>query len=528
MRTLDTSNDPFYIKVYVHVLQHTETGPGQTVMGINESMKRLYSDFDPLKIYLIWDGEVDYIINDDWHFNPGSYFSDIVNFNNHGDGVDIYLGPSINPNGFGEADGVGDESAFVVSGFSNLVPDEYDFWPQSAVISHEMGHVLFLFHTFHGSPSEPTNPPSEECLNDLDRQLYGGDFIFDTPPDYIMEVDTNCNYIAGGLDICGNPLNPLTDNYMSYVVFECRDSFTIGQKTRMKNAITVLPHLQATTLTDYTYIRGKSILCFVDPYEIHSNDANSLIIENSTNISVSIISSSSTKIIINVTNLDPVADEGEPAWLSVKRNGVELTRKDFWIGKPQAWNSIEIDGDIDVYPGQLQEYSIPGHLEGTRLYEWILPGYNPEEIFPFHTPYNEWQRDYLTKYNFVANTQTGGCSGDIFLYGINECGDGLQSENGLRVHVNNEIPPCPPLPEPLNIIYYPNPADAWLEIDLSLQAYKVFDIVVYSDSQVAVYTDQSTNVVTSIDTFNLIDGTYYLHISDGSELILSKILIVSH
>jgi len=79
-----------------------------------------------------------------------------------------------------------------------------------------------------------------------------------------------------------------------------------------------------------------------------------------------------------------------------------------------------------------------------------------------------------------------------------------------------------------DIIYYPNPANDLLQIDLSLQDYKVFDIVVYNNSQVAVYTDQSTNVVKTLDTFNLSNDTYYLHIYDGDNLILSKILIINH
>jgi hypothetical protein len=528
VRIADNSNDSFYVKVYVHVLQHSLTGPGQTILGINEAMKRLYNDFDPLKIHFIWDGQVDYIENDDWHETPGNHFSEIVNHNYHTDGIDIYLGPSINPNAFAESSGVGENTAFLVSGYSNVVLDEVVFWPQSPVISHEMGHVLFLFHTFHGSPAEPGPPSCAECLNDIDKQLYCGDYIFDTPPDYVIDVDNNCNYTGGGVDICGNDLNPLTNNYMSYVRFDCRNSFTQGQKARMKNAITVLPPLQPTQLVDYAYIRGKSIICFSDVYKILSNDANSLTIENSINIGVSINSVSSTEINFVVFNLDPTNSVGEPAWIIITRNGVELTRKDFWIGKPPFVNSVQIQGDIYVDPGEIQTYCFAGPLEGTRLYQWIFPGYTPEEIFPFHPPYDQWQYDYLTKYSFKARTQVGGCPGEIFLYGINECGDALISDDGLTIHVNNPIPPCPPIPEPVQIIYYPNPADAWLEIDLSLEAYKIFDIVVYNDSQVAVYTEQSTNVIATIDTFNLIDGTYYLHIYDETDLILNKILIVSH
>jgi hypothetical protein len=63
VRIPDWINEEFRIKVYVHVLVSPETGPAQSMLGVNEAMKQLYSDFDPLGIFLVWDGEIDFVEN---------------------------------------------------------------------------------------------------------------------------------------------------------------------------------------------------------------------------------------------------------------------------------------------------------------------------------------------------------------------------------------------------------------------------------------------------------------------------------
>jgi len=114
--------------------------------------------------------------------------------------------------------------------------------------------------------------------------------------------------------------------------------------------------------------------------------------------------------------------------------------------------------------------------------------------------------------------------------GLNPCGEGLYGAYNELCVENSDDPEgdtcTPPIPQP--IYYYPNPSSTILEIDLSLQDYKIFDVFIYDEYQTVKYYDQSTNVVKSVDTFNLTNGTYYLHIYDGSDLILSAILIINH
>ena len=106
---------------------------------------------------------------------------------------------------------------------------------------HEVGHYLNLYHTFNGG-STSACPANYDCQKDGDR-------VCDTPPHkrqfIYCEEDLQGNEV---LNSCSfdtadpSPNNPFTTdiddplyNYMTYDF--CRDHFTIGQRTRMRDAI---------------------------------------------------------------------------------------------------------------------------------------------------------------------------------------------------------------------------------------------------------------------------------------------------
>ncbi|MEZ4875274.1 MAG: T9SS type A sorting domain-containing protein [Flavobacteriaceae bacterium] len=487
-------------------------------------------------IHLVWDGQIDYILNDAWFDIPQNFKEQIWSHNYHQDGIDIYLGSSQEGNAFAEArGGVGEYSAFIVSGYYGIYPD-YSFWPQSSTMQHELGHVFFLWHTFNGT-GEVTANSCSECLYSLDpnngNAFYCGDYVYDTPPDpnFTPNFDINCNYIGGGQDDCGSNFQPLANNFMSYAPLSCRDSFTPGQKTRMKNAIWYLPFLNQTHLQEYAYVRGKNILCGSESssYSIYSNDISTISIEVSNNLQVISTSVLTDRINVNVgSNLD-IDEEGEVAFIIVKRNGQEIGRKNFWTGLPQTMIENSIDGESVVGPNDVEFYLVPQRLEGASTYMWVFPGFPPLEQEPFVPGNDGWQYNHMTRHHNVLYTMIGTCGGELFIYGINECGDGTVPENvGKVVTVTPNNPNCPPPPNPMPIVYYPNPADSLLSIDLSLQVNGVYTIVVYDQYQTVRYEDTSSNIVKTIDTFNLPNGMYYLHIYDGTALLLSNILIINH
>jgi hypothetical protein len=244
------SNDPYHVRVYFHVLRKSNCTLGATLQQVEESFQRLQTDFAPYGIVFVKkDCEVNEIC-DDYYYN--SRIPDIIdeltdNFG-HDNGVDIFIGKLFNGGFGGMANGLG--GGLGVEG--NNGPD-YAF--NSAIITHEMGHCLGLFHTFHGSETTPFTCELVGFENDNN-----GDFCADTKADADLgafdtnsPTEPNCvnppyvNITSCGAVIFGNPFiavdnngtpfvpDPsIINNYMSYYHVQCQNHFTACQERRMK------------------------------------------------------------------------------------------------------------------------------------------------------------------------------------------------------------------------------------------------------------------------------------------------------
>lgn len=103
----------------------------------------------------------------------------------------------------------------------------------NSTLTHEMGHVLFLNHTFNGySYNSTTNqygcPTNTEPEND-------GDQVADTDPHKIWEPSNSCSSSSElEINACtGRPFGLIGRNYMSY---SCNlMMFTAGQRQRMRS-----------------------------------------------------------------------------------------------------------------------------------------------------------------------------------------------------------------------------------------------------------------------------------------------------
>lgn len=82
-------------------------------------------------------------------------------------------------------------------------------------VTHEVGHYLGLYHTFHLTNS---CGPETNCNTQGDR-------VCDTPP---TVLSANCNSPA-----CSG--TQMVENYMDYTAQFCMNAFTDGQRTRMRN-----------------------------------------------------------------------------------------------------------------------------------------------------------------------------------------------------------------------------------------------------------------------------------------------------
>ncbi len=468
IKGLDHSNDEFYIKLYIHRL-HKEQEPhyGYTTEAVNRILKNLYDDFDPLGIHFVWDGIIDEIYDDSIAFpSPtGSNFNAIFNTNNHQDGIDIYLADELLSGGnFFVSNGIANSTEMLIAGYT------FSSWEVTPLswhkhVSHTMGHILFLYDTHKGTR------------------------IYDS---------TNCAESADGSN--GNT---------------CGD-----------------------------YIRNNGEDCYVCETSIFTfytnNDASYFnVLENTNNVSVSITPIDPFSASVTVTNLNTNDDEGSSGSFLIGHhiNDIDNVNQPIWVGLPQTIEDSQLIGtDYIADAGNPAGHVLENNkwLGGTDYYSWSFPApYHPVHYYDTGTPDpSYWQYIDYAKHFFFASTHSSGTqTGKVTVQGTNPCGDGFNGGQSNEICVVNEDDlegdiECDPLPTP--IYYYPNPTSSLLEIDLSLQPYKIFDIVIYDENQTVKYSDQSTNVVKTVDTFNLNNGTYYLHIYDGSDLILSVILIINH
>lgn len=141
------------------------------------------------------------------------------------------------------------------------VPANYfDYWYDSfnqdylnGTTSHEIGHCLGLFHTFHSH----VNGPLPE-LADFTECNIRGDYLCDTPADHsslLFHVDSNCVFnqpIDSLRDAIGSPVSPDPLNIMAYTRSTCRHYFSPLQVKAMhcaiRNDTTIFPTQRSVEL----------------------------------------------------------------------------------------------------------------------------------------------------------------------------------------------------------------------------------------------------------------------------------------
>ena len=128
----------------------------------------------------------------------------------------------------------------------------------SHVLSHEMGHCLGLYHTFHGL----CEGGCAELVNGSNCSSCG-DFICDTPadPTYFNVDDNTCVWhgITCGVsnkDANGDSYNPNTSLIMAYISPNCMQYHTSGQFDRMRAMIANSSILQSVIVPKTLILSG--------------------------------------------------------------------------------------------------------------------------------------------------------------------------------------------------------------------------------------------------------------------------------
>jgi hypothetical protein len=188
----------------------------------------------------------DYIDNSTYYSLQELEFDPLVQINNQADAINVYI---VDTAPFkGQANGIGSQ-ALVIPKLNVL----------KTTLPHEVGHCLNLLHThealIYGVENIPRTGFNANCG-------IAGDQLCDTPADPGLinfgsnpNVDINCIYTGGG------GYSPDTHNIMSLSREICKNSFTIGQELRMRDAINTLPVLQAVVGNSCGVITGNTVTC---------------------------------------------------------------------------------------------------------------------------------------------------------------------------------------------------------------------------------------------------------------------------
>ncbi|MEP2935030.1 MAG: glycosyl hydrolase family 28 protein [Gilvibacter sp.] len=198
-------------------------------------------------------------------------------------------------------------------------------------------------------------------------------------------------------------------------------------------------------------------------------------------------------------------------------NNNEFT-KELWVGAPLT--PTYLNGPEEVLTGSNVSFD-GGKAFAADSYKWYLP--HPfEEVFPIDYSSDNWQMyPNTTRTNSNIFTGNGGINGNIQLAGVNKCGEGsaiilpVVHGPGGGGGVKSAVFP------------YPNDADTFFNVDLRSYPQGDYNITMYNDYGRKVRFIECENVLVTVNTDNLLDGKYFLHIYLGKK-ILKKQLIIKH
>ena len=256
-KNVDLLRYKFCIRVHIHVIRRTNGTGGQTPAKVNTAMSFMNAAYNPHDIYFYRIGGIHYIDNDAIFNSPYTpIFNDTYDLPN---GVNIYLGDDSMNYSWGMGGGYSpDFNTTVVPKFAiRGTWTDGSSLTTSHVMSHEMGHNLFLYHTHYGTSGNNPNDPNDcpECA-DGSNGIVCGDYVQDTPADPHLQWNVNpttCQWNGSGISACGSitPYNPDELNLMSYTIPSCMQYITQGQANRAKIALLEFPFLQ--NVSSYTW-----------------------------------------------------------------------------------------------------------------------------------------------------------------------------------------------------------------------------------------------------------------------------------
>ncbi len=227
------------LNLVFHVIRQSNGSGGASSSDLTYYVTELNTVYNPAGIYFdtLCTNFIDStpIYNDCTLGFNGSNWVSMQTAYSTANAINVFIHPALGNSGNGCAFGNGNQV-----GFSCFIQNR----AHRNLISHEIGHVLDLYHTFETSTGK-------SCLDDSTSLINGGDKCLDTPPDEdlfdfygIINLSTclwdtfACMSSVNCTDGCGNsPHSGFNPGIMMSYYHECTAFFTNDQQNRMKNKI---------------------------------------------------------------------------------------------------------------------------------------------------------------------------------------------------------------------------------------------------------------------------------------------------